>query len=53
MYEAEVLKTGINEELLAKVMLIKHLDRVRGIVRAVRVAPAIAYTINANIKCTQ
>ena len=45
MYETTVLKTGINEELLARVLVIKHLEKMKGVVRPVKIAVAVSYTV--------
>lgn len=39
------MNTGLNVELLGKLMAIKHLDLLRVVVRPVKLAPSISYTI--------
>lgn len=47
------MKTGINEELLARVLVIRHIEKMNGVVRPVKLAPAIWYTVKGKIKCKQ
>lgn len=39
------MNNGLNEELLGRVMAIKRLELLRGVVREVKIAPSVSYTV--------
>lgn len=38
-------QTGLNETLLGRILAIRHIERLNGVVRPVRLASSISYTI--------